>query len=209
MMKRPFLLAGIVVLVIAALGAGLAYAADSSSDDADARAASSTTKAHERTTTTTRRKSASSTSSTTRASTTTTTTVAVGASAAVPTTTTIPAAPAPPAVPEPEAPDPPNPSDAYVAKQLPSGVTATISGCRWVPDNGGELQAEGTLTNTAGVDDVWLISAVWLQHNQTQDEAVESTDDLLDAAVGQSVPWRLTFATPSAPPNLSCAFEVQ
>jgi hypothetical protein len=140
----------------------------------------------------------SSTSSSVRSATTSSTTRPVTAAVSTPPTT----APTGP-------PDPPDPRDAYVPKALPPGITANISGCRWVPDRGGEVQAEGTITNTAGSDDFWLITAVWLRRNRTQDESSYEQNDVIEVPVGRTIPWRLAIAAPAAPHGLSCAFEAQ
>ena len=93
--------------------------------------------------------------------------------------------------------------------RFPPGSPATITSCTWSASNGGELEAAGTITNTAGEDDVWLITAVWLQRNQTQDEDIDLQSDVIDLGVGQSKPWHLSISASSAPPDLSCALEIE
>lgn len=191
-MKRPVVLGAAAVVVAIALGVGLVVANGMGGDAGNGTASGvSTNRAGSSTTTTTRR-------STEQSSTTTTTT-----------TTPTPGTSTSPARNAPDPRDPPDPGHAYAPKPLPAGVSATISTCRWVPDGGGELQAEGTITNTAGADDFWLISVYWLQRNQTQNEDVENQTDIMELAVGQTLPWHLKIAASSAPPDLSCAFEVE
>jgi hypothetical protein len=154
--------------------------------------------------------------STTTSTTTTTTTLAPAAS-----TTTLPvtgpsvsaatpgAAPTDPQlVPEFDQTDPPDPVDAYEPEALPPGVSSTVTSCTWSPTNGGQLQASGVLTNAAGEDDDWLLSAVWLWRNVNQNEDIDEQNTIIHAEVGQSVPWQLTIGAPTQPPNLSCALEI-
>ncbi len=105
--------------------------------------------------------------------------------------------------------DPPDPSNAYQPVPLPVGVSATIASCKWASANGGELEASGTITNAAGADDVWLITAVWLQKNRDQNESIALQSDVINLKVGQSAPWHLSVSASSAPPNLSCALEIE
>jgi hypothetical protein len=170
---------GIVAAVVIVVGAGVGFAVTSSNDS------SSAGPKHQPTTTTTKKsKSGSGTSSSTKS----------GAGT------------------EPSTVDrtvPPDPKNAYQPVPLPTGISATIGSCTWSASNGGELLATGTITNTAGADDVWLITAVWLQRNQTQDEDIDLQSDVIDLAVGQSKPWHLSISASSAPPNLSCALEIE
>ncbi|HEY3725063.1 MAG TPA: hypothetical protein VGN59_17055 [Acidimicrobiia bacterium] len=208
MMKRSLIVGGAAAIVTVALGAGIVYAATSGSDD---EAAPARARTHRATTTTTWEKATTSTTTTT-----TTPATASGAGSATPgagappaSTPSTPAATSPASAVSDDASDPPDPSYAYQPVRLPAGVSGTVTSCTWSPGNGGELRASGTVTNTAGADDVWLISAVWLQHNQTQDEEIDYQTDVIDLAVGQSTTWNLTTSATSAPPTLSCAFEVE
>ena len=189
-MDRRLMLGAGAVAVAIAIAVGIAIAATSGGDGDSADASDPEPR--------------SSSSSSTRSSTTTSTT-----------TTTVPVAPTtasatPPApAPAPGATGATDPASAYEPAPLPAGVTTTISGCRWVPDSGGQLQAEGTITNVANVDDFFVIEVFWLQRNGNQNEDVASQTELIDLAVGQSLPWRLTQGADGAPPGLSCALEVE
>jgi hypothetical protein len=179
-MKRPVVIGVVAVAVLIVVGAGIAFAV--TSNDSTSGTAGSTTK--HPTTTTKPSKSGSGTTSSTKSGSQT----------------------------EPSTVDrsvPPDPKDAYQPVPIPTGISATIASCKWSSSNGGELEAAGTITNTAGEDDVWLITAVWLQHNQTQDEDIELQSDVLDLSVGQSKPWHLSISASGAPPDLSCALEIE
>jgi hypothetical protein len=178
-MKRPVVIGVAAVAVLVVVGAGIAFAVTS---DSSSGTAGSKTK--HPTTTTKRSKSGSGTTASTKSGSGT----------------------------EPSTVDrsvPPDPKNAYQPVPLPTGISATIASCKWSSSNGGELEAAGTITNTAGEDDVWLITAVWLQHNQTQDEDIDLQSDVIDLSVGQSKPWHLSISASSAPPNLSCALEIE
>jgi hypothetical protein len=209
MMKRKLLLGGAIAVVTVALGAGIVYAATSGNDSGGTAAGSSTTRPHSSTTTTWDTRPPASSTTTAPGS------AAPGAAAVGAVTTPSPAgAAASPAVspttePAIDPSTPPDPADAYQPVPLPAGLAATITRCAWSASNGGELIADGTLTNNAGEDDVWLISAVWLQHNQTQDEDFALQSNVINLAVGQSTTWHLTTSATSAPPTLSCALEVE
>jgi hypothetical protein len=213
MMKRSLIVGGAAAIVTVALGAGIVYAATSGSGD---EAGPARPRSAHSTTTTTWEKATTTTTTTT----TTTPAPAPAAGAPAPAAGTPPAStPATPAAPNPASAssdddydavsDPPDPSYAYQPVPLPAGVSGTVTSCTWSPANGGELRASGTVTNAAGADDVWLISAVWLQHNKIQDEEIDYQTDVIDLDVGQTVAWDLTTSATSAPPTLSCAFEVE
>jgi hypothetical protein len=148
--------------------------------------------------------------------TTTTTTVAPAAATTLPVTgpTVNPASPGSAATPaspvEPafDQTDPPDPAYAYEPTALPPGVSSTITSCTWSPANGGEFSADGALTNAAGEDEDWLVSAVWLWHNVNQDEDITEQSTFIHAEVGQTTAWHVTIGAPDQPPNLSCALEI-
>ena len=199
-MKRPLLLGTGVALATSAVGIVLVLViAAVFGDTGEKRAAGTVAK-----------RTGTSTKSLPRRSTTTTTTTTTSSptGSPAPATVTPPStAPRPPVVDT--TPGPPDPADAYHPVPLPSGLRATITTCSWGPANGGELVAGGTITNVAGTDESWIITAVWLQRNGNQEEDFDDTADLIDLAVGQTIPWHLTVSAPSAPPHLSCALEVE
>jgi hypothetical protein len=193
MMHRPWLLGTAVAAVTIIIGVGLVLWAASGDDRSGA------------TDMTASAGGSSSVKSTTTTSTTSTTT-----------TTTPPPQATTPTVPEDvvvgedeEALDPPDPADAYQPIPLPGGVSATIDTCGWSPANGGQLEASGNLSNIAGEDDIWLLTVYWLQRNGNQDEEIDEQTELYDLEIGLSTPWQLTIGAPVAPPNVSCAIEVE
>jgi hypothetical protein len=198
MTKRPVLLGAMVALATIALGIGLVLAIAAARDSSQGSAGADVSHSTKKTATTTKPGSAATTTTSSAVTTTTTTTTPTAAPGVTPATT-------PPTSP----PDPPNPADAYHPHPLPPGISAAISSCTWSAANGGELRANGTITNTAGSTDVWLVTVVWLTHNQTQDEEIDEQSDVYDAAIGQSTPWSLSISAPSPPANLSCALEVE
>ena len=178
-MKRPAVIGGVAVAVLIVAGAGITFAATSRGNDSSSARSEPTT-----TTAPRHSKSGSGTSSSTK----------------------------PDPGTEPSTVDhsvPPDPKDAYQPVPFPTGISGTITTCKWSASHGGELEATGTITNTAGQDEVWLVTAVWLQRNQTQDEDIALRSDVIDLAVGRSRPWHLSVSASSAPPGLSCALEIE
>ena len=209
MTKRPWLLSAAVALVTILVGvvAVLALAAGGDSNG-DAAAAQKRRTGQKSDHAVGARDSTRTTTTTPAPTDSTTTTTAVGGPA---TGAPPPGAPAtnPPQVQSAfDQTDPPDPADAYEPQPYPPGVTSTITSCRWSPANGGQVEASGVLTNSAGEDDDWLFSAVWLWHNVNQNEDFAQQDTVIHAEVGQAVPWHLTIGAPTQPPNVSCALEI-
>lgn len=189
MKDRPLVIGVAAAVITVAIGFGLVLAVTSGDDDASGSAGTDAPKS-EQSSTSTRRS-------------TTTTSKPTGASSTVPAT-----APNAATTPPTDPPDPPDPADRYTPVPLPPGISATIASCAWSPAGGGQLTASGTVTNFGADDDVWFVNVYWLVRNQTQDEDIDSQAELYDLAVGQSLPWNLSISAPTAPPNLSCALEV-
>jgi hypothetical protein len=179
-MKRPVVIGAAAVGILVVVGAAIAFAASSGDDGSSGTGASKTT------TSTTKQRSTS--------------------GAETPSTTQAGAGTEPTTV---DRSVPPDPKNAYQPVPLPPGISTTVARCAWSSSNGGELEAAGTITNAAGQDNVWLITAVWLQHNRIQDESIGLQSDVIDLAVGQSKPWHLSIGASRAPADLSCALEVQ
>ncbi|MGZ4735810.1 MAG: hypothetical protein ACXV8R_09405 [Acidimicrobiia bacterium] len=195
-MRRQWLLGAGVALVTVIVGVAIVLLA-TSGDGGSTNAAGS--QAGDTTTTTKKSKDGSTT-------TTTTTTSPGGATTPSSAARTSPTTAKPGTT---DATDPPDPADAYQPIPMPAGVTGTITSCTWSPASGGMLDATGTVTNIAGDDDAWLVTAYWLKRNGNQNEEIDEDTDLLDIAVGQTITWHLSTAAAEAPPNLSCALEVE
>jgi hypothetical protein len=95
--------------------------------------------------------------------------------------------------------------EPYEPVPTAAGVSATVEACSWSPDNGGELQASGTLRSAPDADDFWIVEVYWLQN----DRELDSQSDFFDLAPGASIPWRLTLPAPLPPAEpFRCALEV-
>jgi hypothetical protein len=94
--------------------------------------------------------------------------------------------------------------DPYQPKNVPTGVSASLTGCNWQPTGGGELQSAGTLTSHTTAARTWTLTMVWLQNSRELARQVGS----LSLAPGETKTWGLVTASPAAPLDLACALEI-
>jgi hypothetical protein len=219
--RRSVVLAGAIVLVALVVFGGLVAAADTkrtSDDDAELSAAATLTSSSTRppSSTTTISTAPTGSGSTSEASGTTGGTLpTTGGSSSSGSTTgsgdtggstvvDTPAAPAPAPPPPPVTANPGLPP--YQRMNVPAGVSATLSGCTWVPDNGGELRSAGTITSHDGAARTWNLTMVWLQN----DRVLASQNAAVTLPSGATQGWGLVIAAPNPPAQpFSCALEIR
>jgi hypothetical protein len=115
-----------------------------------------------------------------------------------------PAAPAPAPLPPPVTANPGLP--AYQRMNVPAGVSAAMTGCTWVPDNGGELRSAGTITSHDSAARTWNLTMVWLQN----DRQLASQNGTVTLPTGATQGWGLVIAAPNPPAQpFSCALEIR